>query len=112
MSNSELTSIEIDAEVARIRAVTQHGTIGLPKADVDWLCDRVEAFAEALNFYADPDSYFAILFMPDRPAGEFADDFSNADHLAEYGPYDRVMPGKRAREVLGLEAAAASGETP
>lgn len=59
---------------------------------------------EALEFYANPDSYFAILVMPDRPAGGFADDFSYADHLAEYGEYNRPMPGKLARETLGIES--------
>jgi hypothetical protein len=50
----------------------------------------------ALEFYADPDSYFAIFITPDRPAGAFADDFSE-DHG---GDYNRSMPGKLAREAL------------
>lgn len=64
---------------------------------------RIRELEDALFFYADPDSYFAIAVWPDRPAGAFADDFSDADHLAEWSPYERPMPGARAREALGIE---------
>ena len=56
-----------------------------------------EALLDAVRFYADPESYHAIMILPDRPAGAFADDFSD-DHGHEF--YDREMPGKKAREVL------------
>ena len=59
--------------------------------------EKLENAIQALAFYADPDSYAAILFIPDRPCGEFADDFSD-DH--GFGQYDRPMPGKLARETL------------
>lgn len=52
---------------------------------------------EALEFYADPDTYCAIGFFPDPPCGEFIDDFSD-DHGNEN--YRRPMPGKRARAAL------------
>jgi hypothetical protein len=52
---------------------------------------------DALSVYADPESYHAIAFMADRPAGEFADDFSK-DHGHPY--YDRPMPGKLARATF------------
>ena len=48
----------------------------------------------ALAFYADPESYHAISFLPDRPAGAFADDFSFDEE------YNRDMPGKLARNIL------------
>lgn len=51
---------------------------------------------EALQVYADPETYHAIAFMADRPAGEFADDFSKVPGSG----YDRPMPGKRARKAL------------
>ncbi len=58
---------------------------------------RALALWDALEFYANPQSYHAMSFIADRPAGEFADDFSE-DHGDEF--YDRAMPGKRARAVL------------
>lgn len=48
---------------------------------------------DALQFYADPETYFAIAFIPDPPAGEFMDDFSETICLGR-------KPGKTAREVL------------
>ena len=59
--------------------------------------------AEALDFYADPETYFAIGFFPDRPCGPFIDDFDDT----ELGR----KPGVRARRALealaGLGAALA-----
>ena len=49
---------------------------------------------ETLALYANPNSYHAVAFMADRPAGWFADDFS---HDKNYG---RRMPGKEARKAL------------
>jgi hypothetical protein len=54
---------------------------------------------EALEFYADPNSYFAILMWPDRPCGEFMDDISDADSWSDF-PFNREMHGKRARAAL------------
>lgn len=53
----------------------------------------VDELAEALGFYADPETYFAIGFLPDPPCGEFMEDF---DHTEELG----VKPGHRARAAL------------
>lgn len=54
---------------------------------------------EALQMYADPESYHAVAFMVDRPAGSFADDFgSKREHGHPY--YERHMPGKLARKTL------------
>lgn len=50
---------------------------------------------DALVFYADPDTYFAIGFFPDPPCGPFMEDFSETP-LGD-------KPGKLARTVLGLE---------
>jgi hypothetical protein len=59
--------------------------------------EKIWKLIEALAFYADPDSYFAIGFLSDRPCGEFMDDFSD-DH--GFNQYDRAMPGKLARKTL------------
>ena len=65
---------------------------------------------EALKFYADPDTYFAIAFMGDRPCGEFADDLSEDDWTRECD-FDRPMPGKRARKALAALGEGGAHET-
>jgi hypothetical protein len=55
---------------------------------------REAALADALAFYADPDTYFAWSFIADQPAGDWGDDF---DYDEEYG---RDTPGKRARAAI------------
>jgi len=57
----------------------------------------INKLEEALLFYADPDSYFAITFLSDSPCGEFITDF---DKEYEFINYIKPMPGKRARQVL------------
>lgn len=52
---------------------------------------------EALEFYADPETYLAIGFLPDPPCGDFMDDWSDTGE--EYG----FRPGKTARESLNTE---------
>lgn len=54
---------------------------------------------EALEFYADPETYHACLFVFDPPCGGFDDDFED---FKEHGhpDYDRDVPGKRARAIL------------
>jgi hypothetical protein len=58
------------------------------------LNQRIAELEGALEFYADPDTYFAIGFFPNRPCGEFIDDFDDV-HNPGY-----PKPGKRARSVL------------
>lgn len=57
---------------------------------------------EGLCFYADPDTYFAMSFLADRPCGEFADDFTAIQDVNEAGEvvFERLQPGKYAREIL------------
>lgn len=58
---------------------------------------------EALEFYADPDSYFAIGFIADPPCGEFIEDgeyFREDTLVDEDTPHARWRPGKRARDVF------------
>ena len=47
---------------------------------------------QVLDFYSDPETYFAIGFFPDPPCGPFIDDFSETDM--------GTKPGKRAREIM------------
>jgi len=51
---------------------------------------QVKQLSEALDFYADPENYHAIL--PEHPCGDFANDVGEN--------YDHPMPGKLAREAL------------
>lgn len=53
---------------------------------------------DTLSIYGDPDFYFAIAILPDRPAGGFADD-ADKRHRATHD-YERPMPGKRARASI------------
>lgn len=48
---------------------------------------------ETLEFYADPDTYFAVAIISDPPCGELIDDFSET-------PAFGFKPGKRARECI------------
>lgn len=50
----------------------------------------------ALEQYANPEFYHAIMVLADRPAGGFADDLSEVEHYF----YDRPMHGKLARDTL------------
>ena len=52
---------------------------------------------KALQFYADPGTYFAIFMMPDPPCGEFINDLSD-DHGHRELDGDRY--GKTARAAL------------
>jgi len=45
--------------------------------------------SESLFFYANPDTYFAIGFVPDPPCGDFINDFDNTG-----------KPGSNARKTL------------
>lgn len=67
------------------------------RQDIAKLTDENERLRAALEQYANPAFYHAIMFMFDRPCGGFADDFSD-DHGDAF--YDRPMPGKAAREAL------------
>ncbi len=63
--------------------------------------ERARAVREALEFYADPETYFAIGFFPNPPNGDFMDDFEELE--GELGHPDGstwVKPGKRARAAL------------
>ena len=54
---------------------------------------RVKSLLNALSFYADEDTYFAIGIFPDKPCGDFIKDFSK-DTLGT------MRPGKKARKTI------------
>jgi hypothetical protein len=56
------------------------------------LCDEVERLRGALEYYADPATYFGIGFFPDPPCGDFINDGSETDL--------GMKPGAKAREAL------------
>lgn len=90
----------LEADIERLRAENQ--TAWNKVDELDERARHAEADNErlraALEFYADPQSYHAIAFLVDRPAGGFADDFDD-EHGDEF--YERPMPGKTARRALG-----------
>lgn len=55
-------------------------------------------YRRALEFYANPENYVAIAFLPDPPCGDFIKDFSD-DHGFDYSA-PGYRPGKRARKAL------------
>lgn len=71
---------------------------------------RAEAVAlrEALEFYADPETYHACTFLFDSPTGGFDEDLDE-DH--GHGRYDRPMPGKLARQALAAVPPQPTGRT-
>lgn len=85
---------ERDALRAEVRRLTSEAAIALDESSR--LRALVAEMRGALEFYADPETYFAITFLDDPPSGDFMDDFSD-DHGGEF---DRPMPGKRARAAL------------
>jgi len=72
------------------------GSTGLDLSPGDPLCleaaKEIERLLDVLTFYADPEIYFAIGFFPDRPCGDFINDFDET-HLG-------YKPGKKARDAL------------
>jgi len=76
-------------EISRFRAAPP-----VEAEEVARLRAQIEQLTDALYFYADADTYFAVAFGFDPPCGDFADDF---EFNAEYG---REMPGERARAAL------------
>ena len=67
---------------------------------IDSQAKEIAGLREALSFYADPDTYAAITFIGDPPCGEFEDDFSYIEVSSSGTPYQREMPGKRARAAI------------
>ena len=54
--------------------------------------EEAAGLRKTLEFYANPDTYFAIGLFPDAPCGSFVDDLEEIEGMAR--------PGKRARQAL------------
>jgi hypothetical protein len=85
-------------------AIDLHADVSRLKDELQQYKGRLRRFERALEYYADPDTYFAIGFFPDHPCGEFMGDFSECAPLGK-------KPGKRARIALGIEKRKARKKT-
>ncbi len=66
--------------------------------------DTIARLRAALEFYANPETYFGIGFFPDSPSGEFIEDFEElTGGLGHPDGGEWVKPGKRARAALSEE---------
>lgn len=73
-----MTNKELEAEVTRLR--------------------------DALDFYADPETYFAVAFLGDPPCGPFLEDFSETELGRKPGNVARVvLAGDPLPEYARLE---------
>lgn len=77
---------------------------GDPLADVPPITQEV---IDALAFYGDPDTWFAVAVFGDRPCGEITEDWS--EHGDINYPEGDQRPGKRAREALASWIASGTG---
>jgi len=59
----------------------------------DEVYDKLMIALDALRFYADPGTYFAIAYMPDPPCGDFINDFEETISMG-------YKPGKIARKAI------------
>jgi hypothetical protein len=67
------------------------------RAERDEANRRSKELLSVLAFYANPETYYAIGFIPDRPCGEFETDFdSEYEHEDMQGP----RPGARGRKAI------------
>jgi hypothetical protein len=66
--------------------------------DVQLLLEQRETLANALDFYADPDTWFAVAVVGDPPCGEISEDWST--HGSPDYEHGDERPGKKAREAL------------
>ena len=89
-------------ELARIATEALDGTDDLRRKiiaateDAIQQSQRAERLAAALEFYANFETWWAVMLMADRPCGDIMEDFDidpNDSHQLE-------RPGKRARAVL------------
>ena len=91
----------IDKDAARQALAEQDAEIAALTERFVPLVEENERLRAALDFYADPETYFAWGFIGDSPCGEWDDDFEET----ELG----YKPGKRARAALSQPAATGEG---
>lgn len=86
----QLDAIPVRQDTNRLRQASR---------DIAFLLKLLEGYEAAVDFYADPESYHAVGFRVDPPAGEFANDVGDQTEHQHPG-YPRPMPGFKAREAL------------
>jgi len=89
-----MSIIDLDYYVTVAKTQTDHKILSEELID---LVVETKKLRNALIFYADPETYTAIGFLPDHPCGDFIKDFDD-NYYHEF--FDRPMPGKIARDVL------------
>ena len=77
-----------------INLQTHLGIVSELRGEITGLRHDVLELQKALEFYADPATYFAIGILPDEPCGDFINDFSETAIGRK--------PGALARETLGV----------
>ncbi len=86
------------AEKARDEALAEKdAALAKTKDKTKRMGRHIGRMIQALTFYADPETYFAIGFMGDPPHGPFLEDFEEIDGAHR--------PGKKARAALDETAA-------
>lgn len=93
INNKRIAQLEGELEVQKVAFAAHHELGEREKARTDKVAAQRDALVEALEFYADPHTYFAVAFTFDPPCGDFRDDFGETDELG-------VKPGKCARTAL------------
>lgn len=88
---NELDRVAVLGEIREMAS-----TIASLRLESDRKGREIERLREALEFYANPLTYFAIGFICDSDPGEFINDFDNPD------PRLGEKPGKLARAALEL----------
>jgi hypothetical protein len=71
-------------------------------AGMKQLQECLEAYEEALKFYADPRTYLGVRFL-ENPTLPLIIDSSFVVSIDEKNPDIQMMPGKKARVALGVE---------
>lgn len=66
------------------------------------LTRELEEARDVIEFYANPETYFAVSFIGDPPCGEFVEDISET-HLG-------WKPGRRARAFLERDESSLAGQ--
>ena len=101
-----IAELEADVEAMRTNTILIRHAAGQEEHALHNIINSIKAerdrLREALEFYADPETYFGVAFMADRPCGDFVEDFEEL--TGELGHPDGgswEKPGKRARAALG-----------
>lgn len=98
MSLDDRTGAEMAIALIRSEADVSKRQRDEARAEADRLRALAVRLRDALAFYADPDTYFAVGFFPDPPCGAIMDDWST--HGTPGYAADDERPGWVARTAL------------